>query len=360
MSVINSSNKYFEFYELIHQVKLTKEDRASPFITIGSLGEWNTDYRRVGNFLRNTHYDLQQTYKIYEEKIEPLRPLIAIAKKDKIYVKLFSPPLLKDQINEYINSLVIKKGHKIYNEDEFIEYLKFSFLADISFIFGFYFNEVETKKNNINTHGKIRTEYIVQLKRYFGHIHNLIACDNENNGYGTSDFKPQLTAQRDKIIRNLKELKVIENTKNNYPKRMLIARLSHYIFSNYGMYVINHAPLIDLFITYIDIDEGDTLSSETINTTIKRVRIITSNNYMRVPKSLRKGKNTWTAGFKIKSKSEREAEAKAKAKAEAEALAEEEDGKKKKKKKKKKEIPIIARDHWNLNTAKDVLSSLKL
>jgi len=296
MSEIKSSNKYFEFYELIHQVKLKNKDRSSPFIASELLGKWNS------NCIKDRYYDMQKTYGIYEKTIEQLRPALSIAKKDKLYLKLISSSKIKKLINEYINSLIVIKYLPTDNVDEFFEYLNFLFIADIYFIMGLYSNELEAEKNNINSPDEARSDALFRSNELIKKINQMIPMlDNTNNDlfYNNpthlSDLKSQLSIQLTLEERKLMDLNTMNNTKGNYLTRILISRLSNYIFSNYGLHKFPHKSLVELLISHIGAGGTESISTDVINRTIRNVR--KKNTYMRTPKNLRK--KAWRSGFKL-------------------------------------------------------------
>ena len=290
MLAINSSNKYFEFYELIHQVKLTKEDRATPLFYTKLRVNWNVSFEVQHRRRASCHFpDIPAMHKTYEEKIEQLKPFIDKAKTNELYLKLCKSKDVKNNTNAYIHSLLTPEQKETYLDGEFIEYLNILFLADISFFLGLYLNELETENENEFAHREIRDDYKYKLKNYFIHLHNLIILEaNPNYNYGSSAYMSTLMEQRSIIIHKLCQLQIVHNTKNNYPERMLIGRLSNYIWSNYGLNKINEISLISSLISSEGVGGSNSLSNDTIKDMITKIRRSHGYFYKRVPRKIRR------------------------------------------------------------------------
>jgi len=349
MLAINSSNKYFEFYELIHQVKLTKEDRATPLFYTKLRVNWNVSFEVQHRRRASCHFpDIPAMHKTYEEKIEQLKPFIDKAKTNELYLKLCKSKDVKNNTNAYIHSLLTPEQKETYLDGEFIEYLNILFLADISFFLGLYLNELETENENEFAHREIRDDYKYKLKNYFIHLHNLIILEaNPNYNYGSSAYMSTLMEQRSIIIHKLCQLQIVHNTKNNYPERMLIGRLSNYIWSNYGLNRINEIYLISSLISSEGVGGSNSLSNDTIEDMIAKIRNSRGYFYKRVPRKIRRTdfRNYMSPEYLFKmAKAKRIVEAKKNAKDAKYA----------------KHAKAVDSGDWNLLDAKTILKHLKL
>jgi len=73
---------------------------------------------------------------------------------------------------------------------------------------------------------------------------------------------------------------------------MLIARLGHYIFDNYGTIGINHNSLVESLATNIGAGGANSISSDTFRNVAKDIKSLKT--YKRVPKLIRY--NIWDGG----------------------------------------------------------------